>query len=212
MNPPCEPQPRAQPQNIDEAESRRITQRPPGDVTALIAAWRRGEEDALGRLMEVVQTELHHLAAGMFRRERVGHTLQPTAVVHEVFLRFEAQRRVGVKNRTELFAVAARLMRRVLVDHARRHHAAKRGGRAIHVELEEDLGFPKHLAPEVVALDHSLLDLERRSPRQSRIVEMRVLVGLTLEEIAKVEEISLSTVSREWKAARLFLLSLLRPA
>ena len=190
MDPLCELQPQRQPYDIEKIESRRITRRPPSDVTALIGAWRQGEEDALARLMEVVQTELHHITAGMFRRRRAGNTVQPAAVVHEVFLRFEAQKRVGTGNRAELFAIAARLMRRVLVDHARRNETARQGHGAVHVELVQDLGFPKHLAPEVVALDHSLLDLERSSQHQSGIAEMRMLAGLTLEEIAKVEEIS----------------------
>ncbi|MEM1207072.1 MAG: ECF-type sigma factor [Acidobacteriota bacterium] len=189
---------------------------PAGDVTTWLDAWRRGEEGALVRLMEVVQDELHGMARGLFRGERRGHTLQPTAMVNEVYLRLERQHRITLRSRTEFFAVAARLMRRVLVDHARRHGAAKRGGDAVRVELE-DAHLPEGLlhggrAPEVLALDLALLDLERRSPRQSRIVEMRVLVGLTLEEIASVEGISLSTVSRDWKAARLFLLRQLRPA
>ena len=178
-----------------------------GDVTALLEAWRRGEEDALVQLMDLVQLELHSIASHLFRGERRDHTLQPTAVVNEIYLRFHQQERVGLHNRAEFFAVAARLMRRVLVDHARRHHAGKRGGGAVHLSFEEEAGLPAHLSPEVLALDHALIDLERRSPRQSRIVELRLLVGLNLEEIAAVEKIALSTVSRDWKAARLFLLS-----
>lgn len=178
-----------------------------GDVTALLDAWNAGDEKALGKLVETVQGDLHDMAAKLFHGERVNHTLQPTAVVAEVYLRLQKQRRVGVRHRSEFFAVAAKLMRRVLVDHARRTGREKRGGDRVQVELDENCGLPKGLMPEIVALDHALLDLERRSPRQSRIVEMRVLVGLNLEEIAGVEDISLSTVSREWKAARLFLLS-----
>lgn len=193
------------PRNDDVTMLATMTQ--PGDVTALLEAWRQGEDDALVRLMDVVQKELHQIASRMFRGERAGHTLQPTAMVNEVYLRLTAQRRVGLRNRADLFAVAARLMRRILVDHARRHLAAKRGAGVLHLELDEGAGLPGHLAPEMLHLDDALIDLERRSPRQSRIVEMRVLVGLTLEEVAGVEKISLSSVSREWKAARLFLLS-----
>lgn len=178
-----------------------------GDVTALLEAWNAGEENALSELVERVQKDLHDMAARLFHRERADHTLQPTAVVAEVYLRLQKQRRVGIHHRTEFFAVAAKLMRRVLVDHARRHRREKRGGDRVQVELNESCGLPKGLMPEILALDHALLDLERRSPRQSRIVEMRVMVGLNLEEIGSVEKISLSTVSREWKAARLFLLS-----
>lgn len=183
---------------------------PSGDVTALLEAWSGGDDSALAELLEVVQAELHQMARGLFRRERPGHTLQPTAMINELYLRLEGQRRVDLRHRRQFFAVAARLMRRVLVDHARRHGAVKRGGRALQVELDASADLPDDLAPEMVALDDALLDLERRSPRQGRIVEMRVLVGLTLEEIAGVERISLSTVSREWRAARLFLLSQLR--
>lgn len=110
----------------------------------------------------------------------------------------------------KFFAVAARLTRSILVDHARRHRAQKRGGDSVQIAFDDALGLPEALAPEVVALDDAVIDLARRSPRQSRIVEMRVIVGLTLEEIAAVEKISLSTVFRDWKAARLFLLSQLR--
>lgn len=183
---------------------------PTGDVTALLEAWNRGEESALAELMEVVRKELHQMARGLFKRERPNHTLQPTAVVHEVYLKLEDQRRVSFHHRREFFAVAARLMRRILVDHARKHGAVKRGGRALQLTLDQSVDLPDDLAPEIVALDDALIDLERRSPRQSRIVEMRALVGLSLEEIAAVEKISLSTVTREWRTARLFLLSQLQ--
>ena len=196
--------------NRGDARLLAIMIQPAGDVTSLLEAWSGGDDSALVELMDVVQKELHLIARGLFRRERPGHTLQPTALVHEIYLKLENQRRVDFRHRREFFAVAARLMRRVLVDHARRHGAVKRGGRAVQVELDASAELPEHLAPEVLALDHALIDLERRSPRQGRIVEMRVLVGLTLEEIAAIEKISLSTVSREWRAARLFLLSQLR--
>jgi RNA polymerase sigma-70 factor (ECF subfamily) len=179
---------------------------PPSDVTALLDAWSHGDATALGRLMDVVQDELHQIASRLFRSERPDHTLQPTALVHEVFLKLKGQRQVDWRGRAQFFAVAAKLMRRLLVDHARRHQASKRGGDELRIPFEEVLGFPVYLAPEIVALDDALIDLDRRSPRQSRIVEMRVIVGLTLEEIAAVEDVSLSTVSRDWKTARLFLL------
>ena len=183
-----------------------------GEVTALLEAWNEGDGKALDALMAKVQTDLREIAAKLFHGERNDHTLQPTAVVAEAYFRLQKQRRIGVRHRTEFFAVAAKLMRRILVDHARRHAAEKRGAGAVRVDLAEDTGLPPGLAPDVLALDHALLDLERRSARQSRIVEMRVMVGLNLEEIASVERISLSTVSRDWKAARLFLLSQLSAA
>ena len=184
--------------------------RPEGDVTALLEAWSQGDDSALVQLMTVVREELHRIASQQFRRERPGHTLQPTALVHEVYLKLERQRRVNFRHRNGFFVVAARLMRRVLVDHARQKDAVKRGSRLIKVTFADAVDLPEHLAPKMVALDDALIDLERRSPRQNRIVEMHVLVGMTLEEIASVEKVSRSTVSREWRAARLFLLSQLQ--
>ncbi len=185
---------------------------PPGDVTTLLDAWSAGDASALAELMDVVRHELHRIARRQFRGERPDHTLQPTAMVNEVYLKLKGQRQVDWRGRAEFFGVAAKLMRRILVDHARRHRADKRGGGVARVPVDQALGIAEELLPEVVALDDALLDLARRGPRQSRIVEMRIIVGLTLEEIAAVERISLSTVSREWKAARLFLLSQLRRA
>ncbi len=183
---------------------------PSDDVTVLLDAWSQGDADALARLMGVVQEELHEIAGRMFRGERPGHTLQPTALVHEVYLKLKGERQVDWRGRAEFFGVAAKLMRNILVDHARRHNTLKRGRDTVQIPLDEALGFPRHLAPEVLALDDALIDLARRSPRQSRIVEMVVIVGLNLKEVAAVEKISLSTVSREWKAAKLFLLSQLQ--
>ena len=176
------------------------------DVTALLDAWSQGEPRALERLMSVVHDELRAMSRRIFRRERSGHTLQPTAVVNELFLKLAGQRQVNWRGRAEFFGVAATLMRRILVDHARAVHTEKRGGQTVRVSFDEALDLPHGMAPEILAFDGALIDLARRSPRQSRVVEMRVLVGLTLEEIAAVEEISLSTVSRDWKTARLFLL------
>ena len=176
------------------------------DVTALLDAWSQGEPRALERLMNVVHDELRAMSRRIFRRERNNHTLQPTAVVHELFLKLSSQRRVNWRGRAEFFGVAAKLMRRILVDHARAVQTEKRGGYAIRVSFDEASDLPTRMAPEILAFDDALIDLARRSPRQSRVVEMRVLVGLTLEEIAAVEDISLSTVSRDWKTARLFLL------
>lgn len=180
------------------------------DVTYLLDAWSRGEPEALERLMGAVQAELHTIALRMFRKEGVGHTLQPTAVVNEVYLKLASQRKLQWKNRAEFFGVAANFMRRILVDHARKSKSLKRGGTALRLTLDDAIDLPGDLTPEILALDDALFDLERLSPRQSRIVEMRVIVGLQLEEIAHVMRISRATVSREWRAARLFLLSQLR--
>lgn len=183
-----------------------------GDVTALLEAWNDGDPAALPRLMERVRDELHAIASRLFRGERAGHTLQPTAVVNEVYLKLVEQRQVSWRNRAQFFAVAAQLMRRILVDHARKHRTAKRGAGAVHVALDEAVDLPADLSPDLLALDQALTDLEKLSPRQSRIVELRVMVGLELQEIAAVLEISRPTVSRDWRAARLFLLRQLRPS
>ncbi len=180
------------------------------DVTALLEAWDRGDREALERLMEVVGKELHEIADRLFRKERPDHTLQPTAVVNEAYLKLKSQRRVGWENRTQFFAGAAEVMRRILVDHARERRSLKRGGGTVRVPLNEAIGFPEQLAPDVVALDDALKELARRSPRQSRIVELRVFVGLTLREIAVVEGISSTTVAREWRTAKMFLYRQLR--
>ncbi len=176
------------------------------NVTALLDVWNEGDASALDRLMDIVQQELRHIAAHLLKSERADHTLQPTAVVNELYLKLTGQRRLAWHNRAEFFAVAARMMRRILVDHARRHGACKRGSDVYRFALDDAVNFPAELAPDVLALDDALIDLERLSPQQARIVEMRLVVGLTLEEIAAVEGISRSTVSREWRAARLFLL------
>lgn len=183
---------------------------PNADVTALLDAWSQGDPNALAQLMDVVKQEIHEIARRAFKKERSDHTLQPTALVNELYIKLKGQRQVRWKDRAEFFGVAAKLMRRILVDHARHHEAAKRGQEAVHVTLDEASDLPAELAPELLALDEALLDLARHSPRQSRMVEMRLLVGLTLEEIAAIEKISLSTVSREWRAARLFLLKQLK--
>ncbi|MCP4546825.1 MAG: sigma-70 family RNA polymerase sigma factor [bacterium] len=179
---------------------------PTAEVTALLDAWSQGDPEALAQLMEVVQKELHQIASRAFKKERAGHTLQPTAVVHELYLKLTAQRQVPWQSRGEFFSAAAGLMRNILVDHARKHRSRKRGGQAIRIPLEDVVDLPNELAPEVIALNDALIELARRSRRQSRIVEMRIFVGLTLEEIAAVEKIALSTVSREWTTAKLFLL------
>ena len=202
---PCQP-----PRTLAAARLLTDMTLPNADLTALLDAWSQGDTNALAQLMDVVQQELHEIAHRTFRRERRDHALQPTALVNELYLKLKGQRRVGWKNRAQFFGVAAKLMRRILVDHARHQDAAKRGRQAIHVTLDEAIDLPGEFDPKLLALDDALVDLARRSALQSRIVEMRVFVGLTLEEIAAVEKISLSTVSREWKAARLFLLKQLK--
>jgi RNA polymerase sigma-70 factor (ECF subfamily) len=177
------------------------------DVTALLVRWRRGSAEAGDELMEKVQGELRRIAAGYLRGERTGHTLQPTAVVNEAYMRLVPQRGVHWENRSHFFGIAARMMRRVLVDHARKRRAAKRDGLA-----DEPISISGVAAPaadidqvDVLALHEALSALAELDPRQAEIVEMRYFAGLTVEEIAEVMNISPATVKREWTTAKLWL-------
>jgi RNA polymerase sigma factor (TIGR02999 family) len=181
-----------------------------GEVTALLHEWGRGEEGAVERLMPLVVDELRKLARGHFRHEMPGHTLQPTALVNEVFLKLLDQRRVRWENRKQFFAFASLLMRRLLVDHAKGRHAAKRGGHAVRVPIEEMLSLPAAMPVDLELLDGALDALEAADGRQARIVQMRFFGGLTHEEIAEVEAISPTTVKREWRTARVFLYQAMR--
>lgn len=175
------------------------------DVTGLLVDWSRGDDQALERLMPLVVDELRHLARSHFRREPDGHTLQPTALVNEVYLRLTDQRQVQWDNRSQFFAFAATLMRRVLVDHAKARHTAKRGGNVRKVSLQDVIGLTEPQDVDLLALDDALSALAGIDPRQSRIVELRFFAGLTHEEIADVLHVSVSTVKREWRTARLWL-------
>lgn len=174
-------------------------------MTELLLRWQTGHEDALGELLPLVYRELKTLARSYLRRERSGHTLQPTALVNEAFLRLVDQRRVSWQNRGHFFAIAAQCMRRVLVDHARRRVADKRGSDPVMVQLDEEMAIAVPSAERLVALDSALRGLERLDPRQSRIVELRYFGGLSLEEVADAVEVSLATVKRELTTARLWL-------
>ena len=177
------------------------------DVTTLLAKWRKGSVEAEAQLMERVQGELRRLAAGYLRRERAGQTLQPTAVVNEAYMRLLPQRGVSWENRAHFFGIAARMMRRVLVDHARRRHAAKRdAGPADPVSISGVASPAREADPiDVLALHDALSKLADLDKRQAEIVEMRFFAGLTVEEIAEVLEISTATVKREWATAKLWL-------
>jgi len=176
-------------------------------VTTLLAKWRKGSVEAEAQLMERVQGELRRLAAGYLRRERAGQTLQPTAVVNEAYMRLLPQRGVSWENRAHFFGIAARMMRRVLVDHARRRHAAKRdAGPADPVSISGLASPAREADPiDVLALHDALSKLADLDKRQAEIVEMRFFAGLTVEEIAEVLEISTATVKREWATAKLWL-------
>ena len=178
---------------------------PPNGVTELLHRWNQGDREAMDRLMPIVYDELRRLAAGYLKAERPGHTLQPTALVHEAYLRLVRQDRVEWQNRAHFFGIAARMMRRVLVDHARRRQAEKRdsGGFRLTIQIGEVLEVPRD--PELLELDQALGRLERLDADQARVVELRFFGGLTVEETATVLGISTATVKREWRTAKAFL-------
>jgi RNA polymerase sigma-70 factor (ECF subfamily) len=177
------------------------------DVTALLGRWRGGSAEAEAALMERIQRELRRLAASYLRRERIGHTLQPTALVNEAYIRLVSQRPARWENRAHFFGIAARMMRRVLVDHARRRRSAKRDGLAGDpVSISGIAASAARVDPvDVLDLHEALSELAALDPRQAEIVEQRYFAGLTVEEIAEVMQISPATVKREWVAARLWL-------
>lgn len=175
------------------------------EVTALLKEWGAGDRGALERLMPLVYDELRRLAASQLRAERGNHTLQPTALVHEAYLRLVGQRSVSWANRAHFFGIAAQMMRRVLVDHARKRQAAKRNPGTVHVDLAASAEGKADRAPELLALDDALTELEKLDPRQAKVVELRFFGGLSVEETAEVAGISTATVKREWKTARAFL-------
>ena len=181
-------------------------------VTDLLAAWRRGETDALDRLVPLVYDELRRVASRQLDREDTGHTLDTTALVHEAYLKLVDQTRVAWADRAHFFAIAARAMRRVLLDHARRHRATKRGGGILPSTLDDVTPIGSNgdadaddRAATLVALDEALIELETVDPRLSRVVECRFFGGLTEEETAEALGITARTVRRDWVKARAWL-------
>jgi RNA polymerase sigma-70 factor, ECF subfamily len=175
-----------------------------GDISGLLRAWSDGDQSALGRLAPIVYDELHRLARRYMRHERPGHSLQTSALVNEAYLRLVDYERMEWQNRAHFFAVSAQLMRRILVDHARRHNL-KRGGGVEHVALEEAAVVGGGQGPDLVALDDAMNALARIDPRKVQVVEMRFFGGLSVEETAEVLKISAITVKRDWRAARAWL-------
>jgi RNA polymerase sigma factor (TIGR02999 family) len=175
------------------------------EVTRLLLAWRDGDEAALEKLLPLVYEELHRLAARYMRRESPGHTLQTSALVNEAFLRLIDQQQVDWQNRAHFFGIAAQLMRRILLDHARSHTRAKRGGGARQVSFDEAAIVSGQRAAELIALDDALNALAAFDSRKSRIVELRFFGGLTNEEVAEVTGMSLRTIEREWRKAKAWL-------
>ena len=175
------------------------------EVTRLLIDWSNGDPVALDQLMPMVYSELRSLASRYLRRERIDHTLQPTALVNEAYLRLVDQRSVRWQNRAHFFGVAAQMMRRILVDHAKSHHRAKRGGGARNVSLDEAIGVTDERAAGLVALDEALTRLAELDERKSRVVELRYFGGLSVEETAEVLQVSVNTVLRDWKLAKAWL-------
>ncbi len=174
-------------------------------VTALLADWSRGDHTALEQLLPLVYSELRRIAARQLRSERANHTLQPTALVHEVYLRLVDQRQVDWQDRAHFLGVAAQTMRRILVDHARRHIARKRGDGVQCVSIDDAHDVPASQEMPLLALDHALRRLEEVDPELARIVELRAFGGLTIEEAAHVLKVSPSTAKREWRTAKAWL-------
>jgi RNA polymerase sigma factor (TIGR02999 family) len=177
---------------------------PTSEVTRLLGEIGRGQKDAVNQLLPLVYDELHRLARSYFRRERGDHTLQPTALVHEAYLRLVDQRAV-MENRGHFLAVAATQMRRILVDYSRKHSAARRGSAGEKVLLEDTMAIVEHQPLDMLALDNALKKLADLDPDQSRLVELRFFGGLSVEETAEVLGVSTATVKRSWSSARAFL-------
>ena len=175
------------------------------EITQLLAAWRDGNQAALDELYPLVYDELHRLARRYMSRERKGHTLQTTALINEAYVRLVDQRNVQWANRSHFFAISAQIMRRILIDHARRHAYAKRGGGARQVSLDETATMAQGDFSEFIRLDEALRSLAELDPRRSQVVELRYFGGLNNEEIAGVLKISENTVIRDWNMARAWL-------
>jgi RNA polymerase sigma factor (TIGR02999 family) len=177
----------------------------PQNVTKLLVLWSKGDQAALEALVPLVYEELRRVARYYLRQEKQNHTLSSTALVHEAYLKLVNQKDVNWQNRAHFFGVAAQMMRRILVDHARRRAYAKRGGGAMTLALDEAIGTPKRREVDLVALDDALDSLAKLDERQSRMVELRFFGGLSIEETSEVLGVSAPTVKREWASARAWL-------
>lgn len=176
------------------------------EITQLLVEWSDGNQSALDELYPLVYDELHRLARRYMSRERQDHTLQTTALINEAYVRLVDQRNVHWANRSHFFAISAQIMRRILIDHARRHAYAKRGGGAQQVSLDEAAAVTRSAGAEIIRLDEALKSLAQMDPRRSQVVELRYFGGLNNEEIAGVLNISENTVTRDWNMARAWLL------
>ena len=181
------------------------SKKPPGEVTELLRKWSEGDADALEKLLPIVYEELRRISHNYLRREHSGHTLQTTALIHEAYLRLVKAQGLDWQNREQFFGIAANLMRRILVDHARTASAAKRGGNAPNLPLDEYLTISGARDENLLLLDEALNKLATIDSAAARIVELRYFAGLTIEETAEVLKTSPMTVKREWATARAWL-------
>ena len=177
----------------------------PKSVTQLLVAWSDGDQSALDQLVPLVHGELRRLARSYMRGERHGHTLQTTALINEAYLRLVDQKNVRWQNRAHFLAIAAQLMRRILVDYARRRQYRKRGGGALQVSLAAAESLSDERTPDLVALDEALVSLAEMDPRRSQVVELRFFGGLNIEETAEILKVSPTTVERDWTTAKAWL-------
>lgn len=178
---------------------------PEGVITQLLISWGEGNKEALDKLIPIVYSELRRIASRQLRKESPGHTLQTTALINEAYCKLVDQKNVQWQNRSHFFGIAAKLMRRILVDHARAQSREKRGGAAQKILLDDNIVLSPNRSPELLALDDALNRLGEFDPQKSRIVEMKFFGGLSNEEIAEVEQVSKRTVIREWRKARAWL-------
>jgi RNA polymerase sigma factor (TIGR02999 family) len=192
--------------------SRSLMKPSPHDVTQMLRAWSDGDQEVLDRLVPLVYDELRRQAARYLRHERPGQTLQTTDLIHEAYLRLVNQKDVQWQNRAHFYGIAAQLMRRILVDHARKRRAAKRGGPAVTMALEEGMAVSREQDVDVIALDKALDRLAVLDPQQGRVVELRYFSGLSIEETAEVLGVSPRTVKRDWQVAKAWLRHELSPS
>jgi RNA polymerase sigma-70 factor (ECF subfamily) len=174
-------------------------------ITGLLLLWSQGDEHALDKLTPLVLPDLRRLAAYLLKSERAGHTLQPTALVNEAYIKLRGADKIPWQNRTHFIAVAARAMRRILVDYARRRNRKKNGGDVIIIPLDEALNFTPEYSSRLVILDDALANLAKEHPRKARVVELRIFGGLSNDEIAEVLQVASNTVVRDWNFAKAWL-------
>jgi RNA polymerase sigma factor (TIGR02999 family) len=175
------------------------------DLTQLLQAWQNGDQEAVHKLIPLVYRELHRIAGRYMRHQKADHTFQTTALVHEAYCKLIDQKRMQWQNRAHFFAIASKLMRRILVDRARKQAASKRGSAIATITLNESILASPARAEEFIALDEALSALAQIDPRKSRLVEMKFFGGLSTEEMAEVEQVSITTIEREWRKARAWL-------